>query len=91
MVDGAKELQVKIGDAELPGRYANLLRITHSREEFVLDFISAVPPQAVVTARIVTSPGHLKRIIQALVDNLDRYEQAFGPVQEAPEPARPIH
>ena len=57
---------VKITDDELKGRYSNLLRITHTREEFILDFINLVPPQGIVSARIVTSPGHLKRIIGAL-------------------------
>lgn len=79
-------VNVKIEDEELKGRYSNLLRITHTREEFFLDFINLVPPQGIVTARIVTSPGHLKRIIGALSSNLERYEQAFGPVREAPDP-----
>jgi Protein of unknown function (DUF3467) len=77
---------VKITDDELKGRYSNLLRITHTREEFILDFINLVPPQGIVSARIVTSPGHLKRIIGALSSNLERYEKSFGPIQEAPEP-----
>ena len=80
-------LNVKIGDDELKGRYSNLLRITHTREEFILDFINLAPPQGIVTARIVTSPGHFKRIIRALAANLERYEEAFGTIQEAPEPA----
>ena len=79
-------LNVKITDEELKGRYSNLLRITHSREEFVLDFINLLPPQGIVTARILTSPGHLKRIIGALSANLERYESTFGPIREAPEP-----
>jgi hypothetical protein len=85
MAEG-KELNIKISDDELKGRYSNLLRITHTREEFVLDFINVVPPQAVVTARIATSPGHLKRIIQALAENLEKYETAYGEIAEAPEP-----
>ena len=85
MTEG-KELNIKIDDEELKGRYSNLLRITHTREEFVLDFINVVPPQAVVASRIATSPGHLKRIIQALAENLDKYEAAYGEIVEAPEP-----
>lgn len=79
-------LNVKISDDELKGRYSNLLRIAHTREEFILDFINLLPPQGIVTARILTSPGHLKRIIRALSANLERYEQAFGVIQEAAEP-----
>lgn len=80
-------LEIKIDDEELKGRYSNLLRITHTREEFILDFIQLVPPQGVVTARVVTSPGHLKRIVRALAANLARYEEAFGPLAEAAPPA----
>ena len=87
MAEDDKGLNIKIADDELKGRYSNLLRITHTREEFILDFINVVPPQAIVTSRIATSPGHLKRIIQALADNLERYEKAYGVVREAAEPS----
>ncbi|MEO7794706.1 MAG: DUF3467 domain-containing protein [Thermoanaerobaculia bacterium] len=90
---GAQNLNIKIGDEELKGRYSNLLRITHTREEFILDFVNLVPPQGAVTARIITSPGHLKRIVQALAQNLARYEEAFGPIPEAADPSggRKVH
>ncbi|MGE0640098.1 MAG: DUF3467 domain-containing protein [Thermoanaerobaculia bacterium] len=84
--EAGQNLNVKIGDEELKGRYSNLLRITHTREEFILDFINLVPPQGMVTSRIVTSPGHLKRIVEALATNLSRYEEAFGPIPVAPDP-----
>jgi uncharacterized protein DUF3467 len=87
MPEPEKGVNIKIEDEELKGRYSNLLRITHTHEEFILDFINLVPPQGIVTARIVTSPGHFKRIIRALSANLERYEQSFGSVLEAPEPA----
>jgi len=87
--DPASSINVKIGDAELKGAYSNLLRITHTREEFILDFINVVPPQGIVSARIVTSPGHLKRIIRALQTNLRRYEEAHGVIEEAPDPIDP--
>jgi hypothetical protein len=81
-----KAMNIKIADEELKGRYANLVRITHTREEFILDYINMVPPQGAVTARVITSPGHLKRLIRALGENLRLYEQKFGQVQEAAEP-----
>jgi hypothetical protein len=89
----APELNIKIDDEELRGRYSNLLRVSHTREEFILDFINLVPPQGVVTARLITSPGHMKRIVRALEANLARYEEAFGPIVEAPEPTpgAPVH
>ena len=85
-VESSSSINVKIGDAELKGAYSNLLRITHTREEFILDFINVVPPQGIVSARIVTSPGHLKRIIRALGTNLRRYEEVHGVIEEAADP-----
>lgn len=86
-------IDLRIGDEELKGRYSNLLRITHTREEFILDFMNVVPPVGVVTARLITSPGHMKRIVSALASNLVRYEEAFGPIAEAPDPTggAPVH
>ncbi|MDX1645013.1 MAG: DUF3467 domain-containing protein [Thermoanaerobaculia bacterium] len=81
-----KGINIKISDDELKGRYSNLLRITHTREEFILDFINVVPPQGVVTSRITTSPGHMKRIVQALQENLQKYEATYGEVRQAAEP-----
>ena len=86
MDEATEGFNVKITDDELKGRYSNLLRITHTREEFILDFINLVPPQGIVTARIVASPGHLKRILRALGANLERYETTYGAIQESPDP-----
>jgi len=44
------------------------------------------PPQGTVTARVITSPGHMKRIIKALQENLAKYEASFGKLTEAELP-----
>src|SRR5262249_24901699 len=72
-----REIPIKIPESVLPGVYANQMVVRHSREEFILDFITLTPPEGVVTARVIVSPGHLKRMIEALSDNLQRYEKAF--------------
>jgi hypothetical protein len=86
-----REMPVKMPDGVLPGVYSNQMMIHHTREEFVLDFMNLFPPQGVVNARVIVSPGHLKRMIRALRDNLSRYETRFGPVIEAaaPDPNAP--
>lgn len=87
MAESTKNLNIKIGDEELKGRYANLVRISHTREELILDFINMVPPQGTVTSRVIMNPGHLKRLIAALQANLALYEKNFGPAQETPAPS----
>jgi len=85
-----KEIEIKISDSEMKGVYANLMKVTHTKEEFVLDFANVLPPKGIVTARVITSPGHLKRIIKALEENLRSYEEKFGKIAEAPEPKKEI-
>jgi hypothetical protein len=81
-----QQINIKITDEVMEGRYANMMRVSHTKEEFILDFANVVPPQGIMTARVITSPGHLKRIIKALQDNLEKYEQSFGKVNEAEPP-----
>ncbi len=81
-----KQINIKITDEVLAGRYANMMQVAHTKEEFILDFANVVPPQGILNARIITSPGHLKRIIKALQDNLNKYEQQFGEIEESEPP-----
>lgn len=81
-----RQVQIKIPDQVLGGVYANQMMVTHTREEFVLDYISLFPPSGVVNARVIVSPGHLKRMIRALSENLSRYEAHHGQVIEAEAP-----
>ena len=87
MVDKPKgSIAIKINDSVVGGVYANNMIVGHTREEFVMDFIYVFPNQGVVNARVITSPGHMKRIIKALQDNLRKYESQYGEVREAVEP-----
>ena len=63
------------------GVYANTMMVQHTGEEFVMDFIMATAGAGTVVSRVVTSPGHMKRMIAALEDNLRRYEAAYGPIK----------
>lgn len=84
-MDKQQEIKVKINDEQLKGSYANFMRVTHQRGEFVMDFAHLVPPTGIVTARVITSPAHLKQIIKALEANLADYEKKFGKVEEVNE------
>jgi len=85
-----KHIQIKAESEELKGRYSNLMQITHTQEEFMLDFFLVVPPQGTLTSRIILSPGHLKRAIKALEENLEKHESKFGKVKEADAPEGPL-
>jgi hypothetical protein len=64
------------------GSYANLAIISHSRSEFVIDFASSLPglPGPKINNRIVMSPEHTKRLLNALAENVGKYEAQFGTI-----------
>ena len=67
---------------ELQPAYANLARIARAPAEFVIDFAQLLPgdSKAVVTARVIMSPIALKLFVQAINENLARYEANFGTI-----------
>ena len=83
-----QKMQIKISDEVLKGVYANAMQVAHSREEFLLDFLNLSPHMGagIVSTRVIMSPGHLKRVIAALTDNLKKYEAKFGKIEEAEAP-----
>ena len=83
-----QELKIKVDDKDLKGRYANIMYLAHTKEEFVLDFLNAFPPQGTLVSRIITRPGHAKRIFKALGDNIKQYEEKYGNIEEAKEPKK---
>ncbi len=95
MADQQKEGQINI---ELPedkaqGVYSNLVAINHSPTEFVVDFIQMMPgvPKAKVQSRVILTPEHAKRLLQALGENVTRYEQNFGNVKTHEPPQVPLN
>lgn len=77
------QIQIRASDQDLKGFYSNAMQASHTQEEFVLDFLNITPPVGLLCARVITSPGHVKRIIHALSENMKNYEGRFGSVTPA--------
>jgi hypothetical protein len=86
MANDKQEIKVNFPEKLQGGVYSNNMIVTHTREEFVMDYLMVVPPAGAVTARIIVSPGHMKRIVAALNENIQKYEQKFGTIVIAEEP-----
>jgi uncharacterized protein (DUF1778 family) len=78
------QLNIELPEDIADGIYSNLAIINHSVSEFVVDFISIMPgkPKAKVKSRIVLTPQHAKRFMKALADNIKKFEQANGEIEE---------
>jgi hypothetical protein len=77
------QINIELSEEIAEGIYSNLAMIAHSNSEFVIDFIRLMPgvPKAKVKSRIVITPEHAKRFLLALKDNIDKYENSFGPIK----------
>jgi type III secretory pathway component EscV len=75
-------LNIEITEEIAEGSYANLAIITHSNAEFVIDFVNVMPgtPKSKVKSRVILTPMHAKRFMKALVDNIEKFEEANGAI-----------
>jgi hypothetical protein len=78
------QINIELSEEIAEGEYANLAMIAHSSSEFVIDFIRLMPgiPKAKVKARIVITPEHAKRLLVALNDNIEKFEESFGDIKQ---------
>jgi len=76
------QIQFQVDDAVAQGNYTNLVLVNHAENEFVLDFAFLQPqnPVAKVSARLISSPRHTKRLLAVLTNNVASYEKRFGPI-----------
>lgn len=74
------KLEIELSQEEAVGTYSNLVMITHSPSEFIMDFIAVMPgvPKAKVVKRMILTPDHAKRLANALADNVKKYEEENG-------------
>ncbi|WP_153800326.1 DUF3467 domain-containing protein [Foetidibacter luteolus] len=87
------QLNIEISEETAEGTYANLAIITHSHAEFVIDFVNVMPgtPKSKVKSRIIFTPMHAKRFMKALEENIDRYEQLNGKIQDLEQVEFPLN
>lgn len=80
-------INVELSEEIAEGTYANLAMIAHSNSEFIVDFIRLMPgvPKAKVKARIILTPEHAKRLLAALKENIHKFEESFGTINQSEE------
>jgi hypothetical protein len=67
--------------SNLEAIYTNFALITHSPSEVLIDFARVLPNmKARVQARVVMTPLNAKLLLQALTENLGKFEAQFGEI-----------
>ena len=89
MENEKNQISLELRPEVAKGTYSNLAIITHSHSEFVIDFARVLPgmPKPDISDRIVMTPEHAKRLLNALMDNISKYESNFGPIVMGNRPA----
>lgn len=90
------QIQIELSQEIAQGKYANFAIITHSSSDFIIDFARILPgvPKAQVKSRVILAPEHAKRLLQALQENIVRYERAYGQIKipnQQPRTATPFN
>ena len=77
-------LNIELTDEVAEGTYSNIAIINHSPSEFVVDFIQMMPgvPKAKVKSRIILTPQHAKRLMNALNDNISKFQAQHGEIKD---------
>ncbi len=78
-----QQINIELGEKEGEGIYSNLAIISHSPAEIIIDFTKILPgiPKAKVLSRIIMTPQHAKLFLNALRDNLEKFENKFGEIK----------
>ncbi|MDA9952445.1 MAG: DUF3467 domain-containing protein [Chitinophagales bacterium] len=78
------QINIELTEEIADGIYSNLAIISHSQSEFIVDFVRILPGvnKAKVKSRIILTPQHAKRLYKALADNIDKFENAYGEIED---------
>ena len=87
-----KKIDIELRPEVARGIYSNLAIISHSPTEFTLDFVQMLPGMAKpsVGTCVIMTPEHTKRLLKALMDNVQRYESQFGEIRLRDNGAAPF-
>lgn len=82
-MESENKLNIELSNEIAQGSYSNLAIVAHSPNEFIIDFIRVLPgmPKAQVGNRIIMTPANVKRLVQVLKDNVNKFEMEFGEIE----------
>ncbi len=85
--DTKNSIQLDINDDIAQGIYSNLALSNFNQEEVVIDFVYLQPHvnKGKVASRVILSPKNAKRLAMMLQDQIKKYEEKIGPIDDAPQ------
>ena len=84
-VQQPQPIKINTVDEISRGRYSNMVIVSQSPDEFMLDWLLNSPNGPHLVARLILSPANVKRTIEIMKLSLQQYEKQFGEVK-LPDP-----
>lgn len=77
-----RQLKIALPKDDPSAAYANTVMISHTNNEVIFDFIQVMPndTHGRIQKRIVMTPVHAKLFLNALGDNIQRFENKNGEI-----------
>ena len=78
-----QQINIELGEDVAKGIYTNMAIISHSPDEFIIDFTRILPgvPKAKVLSRVVMTPQRAKLLLRSLQDNIQKFENRHGEIK----------
>jgi hypothetical protein len=86
-----KPQEIQIADNIAGAEYTNNAFISHpNKDEFHLVFTNVSGNTGKVVSKVITTPGHMKRLVAAMNENLKKYEESYGEIKDIPNVGQEI-
>jgi len=78
-----QQVQVNIDQDKIDAKYCDQAMISHNPFGFTLDFAQQIPQMRMIKilSRVAMSPEHAKAFLEALTENVKKYEEKFGEIE----------
>jgi len=78
-----QQVNVNIDQDKIEAKYSDQALISHNPFGFTFDFAQQIPQMHIlkILARVAMSPQHAKAFMEALMENVKKYEEKFGEVE----------
>lgn len=83
------QVAARVPEEVAPGVFSTGALVLQGPHEFIMDFLQRLSRPHQVIARIIMPHSVMPQFISVLQENLKRYEERFGPIQELPTPPTP--
>lgn len=84
-------IKINTTDEISRGRYSNMVIVSNSPDEFMLDWLLNSPNGPHLVARLILNPANVKRTIETLKLSLQQYEKQFGEVKLTESDNQKVH